>query len=206
MRQIPQLASEYPPSFRNPVAPDTPEEAMTAAYGQNGISSVAGLPGVEANVPPPRFRFDEYGQIIPPAGSALPVDSVHPGTIDPREARHDNLAEEQRPIPPQVSNDVPPPVSANERTAMLDGNRGAFPFGGEPRWHPICHGTIEDVLMSADGAHVQVLSDDGVRFAAFIVDRPIIRIGIRVELGMKYVVDGSTQKGRSVADVIFIGE
>ena len=87
---------------------------------------------------------------------------------------------------------------------MMDDARPILSADREPTWSPVCRGTIDQVLMTAGGAHVLVASEDGGRFAAFIPDRPIIELGLRVELGIRHVVDTSARRSRDVADIVLI--
>jgi len=144
---------------------------------------VAGIPGIQANTPPPRVSFDQYGNIQADAPFTIPM-----GPIDPRD-----------PPAPQAP---PPIVTAADRTEMMSGGTG-LP-GPQAAWTPICRGTIDHVLMMADGAHVLVTAEGGGRFAAFVSDRPIIEMGIRVELGIRRTTDTSAHRTRDVADIILI--
>lgn len=199
MRQIPIAPGAALVAPQTPVArPDTPGETLMEAYAQPGISSVAGIPGVQANIPPPQFAFDQYGNRIP--------HNVSPPMIDETVSQNVTFTpqvEYQSPHPHSADYSQPP-LTAAARSEMMDGARRIFGVDHEPTWNPICRGVVDQVLMSAEGAHVLVVTDDGARFAAFICDRPVIELGLRVELGIKHVVDSGAKRSRDVADIILV--
>ena len=225
MRQIPmaQGPGAPVPQQQYPPRPDTPGHVLLDAYTQGGISSVAGIPGIQANVQPPRTAFDQYGNIVP-LQIGPPVITVDEDTIglqqdvhvqsdvpntafigpidsDPRfTPQYQPQAADYGQPPPQQ-----PPMTVNERTSMMDDARRVFSSDRQAAWTPICRGTIDQVLMSADGAHILVISDVGARFAAFIPDRPVIELGIKVELGIRHSEDTGRKQSRDVADIILMG-
>ena len=182
------------------------------AYSQPGISSVTGIPGVQQNVPPPRTGFDQYGNMVPPQSHISEVpDGVRVAMSPPTTVEavsQEVVFQQDVPAYPGPADYALPertvPMSSNERTAMMDDARRVFSSAQQAAWTPICRGTIDQVLMSAEGAHILVISDDGARFCAFIPDRPVIELNIRVELGIRHAEDTGRKVSRDVADIIHI--
>ena len=230
MRQIPMVQGPGAPSQapQQPYPPkqDMPGHVLSDAYTQGGMSSVVDIPGMQNDVPSPRTAFDQYGNIVPMrvgtpmitvnedsiglqqdvhVQSDMPVQAfVGPVDSDPRygnpvQQTYPQAADFGQPPPPQ------PSMTSNERTAMMDDGRRVFSSDRQAAWMPICRGTIDQVLMSADGAHILVLSDGGSRFAAFIPNRPVIELGIMVELGIRHSEDTGRRESRDVADIILMG-